>query len=298
MPRRRKPSLGAFLIVSLAAGGWAARLQAVTVDIPNASFESPTIRVAPYATATIHNWLKAPPPPWWTQEGYTLLDWLNTAGVFYNVPGTTRIDNIDGLQAAFVFATPGVELYQDLDATYEIGRSYQLTAGFQGGGMGMPLGIPIELRLYYRNDDGGRVTIGAAEMLNTTDESRPHPKRLDDCRLRISPVLVADRWAGRKIGIQIASTVSLETAGGYWRVDNVRLAADRVPADFDGDGDVDGLDLEHLKSCASGPAIPQNDPACRDARLDADEDVDQGDFGVFQRCFSGEGIAANFACVE
>jgi len=59
-----------------------------------------------------------------------------------------------------------------------------------------------------------------------------------------------------------------------------------VASDFDGDGDVDALDLNHLAACASGPALPQTDPGCRDADLDGDADVDQDDFGIFQRALT------------
>src|SRR5206468_10163950 len=36
--------------------------------------------------------------------------------------------------------------------------------------------------------------------------------------------------------------------------------------------------------------------ACADARLDADQDVDLDDFGIFQRCYSGEGHPADPKC--
>jgi hypothetical protein len=64
-----------------------------------------------------------------------------------------------------------------------------------------------------------------------------------------------------------------------------------VRPDFDGDGHVTagaGGDLEHLIDCRSGAEIPQEAPACLDARLDSDEDVDLDDFAIFQRYFSGE----------
>lgn len=162
----------------------------------------------------------------------------------------------------------------------------------------MPLGVPLELRLYYRDEEGDRVTIGAVEVLNTTDESQPHAKHLDDWQLRIPPVLAGDPWAGENIGVQIVSTVPFESARGFWRVDNVRLTSVSVPADFDHDGDVDAEDLEHFESCASGPAIPQTNPACSDARLDLDDDVDQSDFGLFQRCYSGEDVPGDAACLD
>jgi HpiC1 cyclase len=215
----------ASMVAALAAMAGAGRAQAATVSIPNSSFESPVIRVAPYATATIGDWQKAPAPAWWTQQGYSEQDWLNTAGVFYNVPGSAHIDNVDGEQAVFLFSTPGVELYQDLAATYEVGQSYQLTGAFQGGGQGMQIGVPLELRLCYRDGNGNRVTIGATEVLNVTDESQPHALHLDDWQLQIPSVLSAAPWAGKSIGIEIISTVPFQSAGGYWRLDNIRLTS-------------------------------------------------------------------------
>lgn len=283
-------------LAGLAAGAHPSRAE--LVNIPNASFESPLMRFPPYATPTIHNWQKSPTPDWWLQEGYTHQDWLNAAGVFYNVPTSTFIDNIDGYQAAFVFSTPGVELYQDLAATYEVGHAYGMTVGFQGGGYGMPLGTPIEIRLYYRNPDGDRVTIAATAVLNTTDESLPHAKHLDDWNVQVPPVRAQDPWAGKNIGVQIVVAIPLDAAGGYWRVDNVRLNSVTVPADFDHDGDVDADDLQFFASCVSGPAVAQPNPACQAAKLDADSDVDQTDFALFQRCYHGRDVPGVPDCLD
>ena len=123
-----------------------------------------------------------------------------------------------------------MELYQDLAATYEVGQSYQLTVGFQGGGQGMPLGVPVEIRLYFRDGGGNRVTIGATEILNVTDESQPHAKHLNDWQLQIPSVLADAPWAGKSVGVQIISTVPFQSAGGYWRVDNVRVTSVPEPA--------------------------------------------------------------------
>lgn len=67
-------------------------------------------------------------------------------------------------------------------------------------------------------------------------------------------------------------------------------------ADFDGDGDVDQEDFAHLQLCLSGTSLPQNEPACANARLDEDADVDADDFRLFQECMSGAGIAASSNC--
>jgi len=209
------------LVVGCAA---AVAARGAPIPVPNASFETPVIRVSPFARPDFEDWQEAPPPAWWTGLGYTAQDWDNTTGVFYNVPDVpTWIDNVDGEQAAFLFATPGVEIYQDLDAKYEAGFSLRLTVALQGGGMGMPVGNPLELRLYYRDGLGERIVVGAAVATNTTDESLPHLRHLEDVSLDIPVVSPLDPWAGRNIGIQIVSPA--QASGGFWRLDNVRLEA-------------------------------------------------------------------------
>lgn len=71
-----------------------------------------------------------------------------------------------------------------------------------------------------------------------------------------------------------------------------------VPADFDGDDDVDDDDCNHLVTCTSGPAIPQTLPNCQDADLDSDGDVDQVDFGIHQICISGADNLADPFCAD
>ena len=68
-------------------------------------------------------------------------------------------------------------------------------------------------------------------------------------------------------------------------IDVVERPSGTNPGDFNHDGNVDGLDVEHLRACAGGPAVPHDNPNCEDADLDDDGDVDQGDFAAVQRCF-------------
>jgi hypothetical protein len=68
--------------------------------------------------------------------------------------------------------------------------------------------------------------------------------------------------------------------------------------DFDGDGDVDQKDYGHLQACYSGYTVPQNDPACLDARLDQDEDVDSGDLAIFRMCMTGSGLPGDPYCAD
>ena len=68
--------------------------------------------------------------------------------------------------------------------------------------------------------------------------------------------------------------------------------------DFDGDDDVDQADFGHFQRCLTGPGIAQSDPLCTKAKLDADSDVDQDDFGIFQACMSGPNETPNGACLQ
>ena len=198
------------------------------IAIPNASFESPYVdMVSPYATSSISDWQKAPVPAWWTGAGYSAQQWTDSAGVFVNVP-FQPIDNVDGRQAAFMFSPPGYELYQDLAATFVAGQSYHLTVGIQGGGYGMQLGVPMEIRLYYRDGDGNRVTIGATEATNTNGTGVMN--HFTDYVLDIPTVAAGDPWAGKNIGVQLISTASFDNSGGFWNIDNVRLEAVPEPA--------------------------------------------------------------------
>lgn len=216
--RKLMAVLGIFFVVGSLQTLWAD-----TISIPNGSFEDPYLEMEePFAAASISDWQKAPVPQWWLGMGYTEQDWLNSGGVFVNVP-FAPIDNVDGRQAAFLFSPPGYELFQDLAAVFEIGQSYTLTVGIEGGGYGMKLGVPMEIRLYYRDDTGNRITVGATEVINTNDSGVM--SHFTDYQLDIPTVLAGDAWAGENIGVQLISTVGFEDAGGFWNIDHVRLTS-------------------------------------------------------------------------
>jgi hypothetical protein len=199
------------------------------IAIPNGSFESPYAdMVSPYATSSISDWQKAPVPAWWTGYGYSAQQWTDSAGVFVNVP-FAPIDNVDERQAAFMFSPPGYELFQDLTAaTFEVSQSYHLTVGIEGGGYGMLAGVPMEIRLYYRDAGDNRVTVGAKVATNTnTTGVLLH---FTDYQLDIPAVAASDPWAGKNIGVQLISTADFTNSGGFWNIDNVRLTATPEPA--------------------------------------------------------------------
>jgi hypothetical protein len=63
-----------------------------------------------------------------------------------------------------------------------------------------------------------------------------------------------------------------------------------VPADFDGDSDIDQEDFGLLQRCMTGPSVPITAPECQKANLDHDLDIDQSDTGKFLHCYTGPGL--------
>jgi len=216
------------------------KLQGEAIYIPNASFESPE---TPFVDINIDSWQK-PPKPWWYDESGGYL-WSQLTGVFLNVPPTdpAHIDNCDGNQAAWLFAVPEVELFQDLTAAFEVGQSYHLAVGIIGGGGNMKDDVPIEIRLYYRDAEDKKVTVGATTF--TYDSDAGYVKHFNDVRLDIPPVKPTSPWAGKNIGVQVLSTLTLADldpdtgrAGGYWVLDNIHLTKSGPGPDFTGDSSV------------------------------------------------------------
>jgi hypothetical protein len=66
--------------------------------------------------------------------------------------------------------------------------------------------------------------------------------------------------------------------------------------DINKDDYVDQADFGILQRCCSGEFVPQTDPACRRAPLDSDNDVDLYDIVFFLPCMSGPGIRSNLTC--
>ena len=147
--------------------------QSISIPIPNYDFASPYVPdLSPFAEAGVSNWVQSPPPAWWTADGYSTVQWDDNVGVFVNVP-SEWIDNLvpsGGTavhqQAAFMFSAPGLELSQTLSTAYQVGASYQLTVGIEGGGEGMPLGVPMQIELYYLDGSGNQVPVGTTTVLN------------------------------------------------------------------------------------------------------------------------------------
>lgn len=209
-----------------------------TIDVPNASFESPETG---FADPRIDAWVKTPKPPWYDESGGFFWDQLT--GVFKNTePGSPEhIDNVDGEQAIFLFAIPETGLFLDhdsidpadsvglgtFDTKYEAGKSYRLTVGLLGGG-GILEGVSLSIGLYYRDQEGERVTAEATTVVYSTTVFS-NSTHLVDFQVNLPTVSVDDPWAGQHIGVEFVSTVLPELVGGYWDLDNVRLTASSGP---------------------------------------------------------------------
>lgn len=195
-------------------------LSAQVIPIPNGSFESPTPPPGFPATPLVDSWLKVPQP-----DGIPLpggITWDQLAGVFPNTPvgAADHIDNMDGNQAAYMFAIPGVSLYQQLASVFTVGNSYNLSLGLLGGG-GIAEGSSFLMSFFYV-DGGNFVNIGATPITYTPGTFL-NPTHLYEFNLTLPAVQASDAWAGKNIGVQLLSTFG--TGAGYWDVDNVRLVA-------------------------------------------------------------------------
>ncbi len=195
------------------------------INIPNYSFESPETS---FVNTNISIWQKSQKPLWYDESGGYY--WEQLTGVFKSVDENdpAYIDNCDGTQAAWLFAVPEVGLYQELEDAFEAGYSYELAFGVIGGGGNMKDGVPIEIRLYYRDANDTKVIIDSNEY--TYEVKNGYIKHFNDVWVTLPVVQKSDLWANKNIGIEIVSTLTLadmdpETgrAGGYWDIDNVRL---------------------------------------------------------------------------
>ncbi len=205
---------------------------AESLRVPNASFEAPS---TVFADPRIDAWQKSPKPEWYDESGG--FPWDQLIGVFLNTPPDKpdHIANVEGAQAAFLFAVPQAALHQDhlsppegtLDVAFEPGHSYRLTVGVVGGGGGMKPGVTLELALYYRDAAGLPVTVASTTVTHDTSLF-PNTSRFVDFSVVVHTVRRSDAWAGKPLGIRIASTVTPELAGGYWDVDAVRLTREIV----------------------------------------------------------------------
>ncbi len=231
-----KRSIWVFLILLLFTNMMVAK--GASIYLPNNSSESPQTLLA---TPSIDEWQKAPEPVWYNGGGG--FPWEQTMGQFLNTTNGSadHIDNMDGEQGAYLFALPDLSIFQDdntiagtnaashnFQARFEAGKSYALTVGLLGGGGGMTNGATFEISLYYRDASSNAITVAATSITSSSDLF-PTNTHLTDFQVILPTVKASDAWAGKNIGIRLASTVGFDLQGGYWDLDNVRLTESLVP---------------------------------------------------------------------
>jgi hypothetical protein len=227
----RRSTIAAALLLGAGA------LQAGPIAVSNGSFESQSGVGQPFGVnVLIDSWQK-PPNPGYPEGGANNFYWIQSAGAFVGTApnAANPYSNLLGTQGAYVLSLPGAGLFQDdqtadwngavngLNATYQVGQTYQLTIGLFGKGM-VENYSTLQLSLYYR-DGANRITIGSptSVVFDSTTFNPGGPFTLADYSVTVPVVQADDAWAGKNIGIRIDSV--LGDGNGYWDMDNVRLVS-------------------------------------------------------------------------
>jgi hypothetical protein len=204
-------------------------LGAATVPVSNPSFETPTVPNTVPALPFFEGWQHTPKPDWYVEDpNAPETQWANLAGVFPNPasgqPG--RIENTDGTQAGYFFGVPSNGIYQDLNATFEVAQSYQLTAGLVASSTIQPAeGSTVALSLYYRDSNNQIIPVASTNVPYNVTNFPSLTNFVDFSVSTERATRVSDPWAGKKIGVMLVSTAASDKAGGIWDVDNVRVSA-------------------------------------------------------------------------
>ena len=197
-----------------------------SIPVPNGSFEEPPVA---FVGLDLGPWKRTEKPGWYDEGGG--MYWNQLVGVFQNTaPGKPdHIGNLDGRQAAWLFALPGVGVWQEIGpeasaspVRYELGHAYQLVVDVLGNGGGMKEGVPLVLGFCHGNADGSRGWVATRTVVSSAllFPTRTH---LTTFRVTTPVVLSGDAWAGKPVAIMAESAVGFEEQGGYWDLDHFRV---------------------------------------------------------------------------
>lgn len=230
----------ALLLLALGLTFANARATAQSIFVPNYSFESQSGVGFPFETNPfLDSWQKIGEPAYYAFLGGGVPPWYGTSGAFVNasIYNPTPYSNTTGAQAGYILMAPQVTLFQDyttspthdFNATFEVGKAYNLTIGlFAKSSFGpIPEGSTLELSLYYLDGLNNKVKVGSTVVSYAAAAFPLSPTlSLIDYQVNVPTVTAGDAWAGQHIGIQLESTIPLElTSFGNWDFDNVRLTA-------------------------------------------------------------------------
>ena len=216
-----------------------------SIPVPNGSFEEP---VTAFVDQRIDPWQRTEKPSWFDEGGGVL--WGQLVGTFANTAAgkPDHIANLHGNQAAWLFAVSGAGIWQELapagspnPVRYEPGKAYQLSVDILGNGGGMLPGTPLEVGFCHLLPDGTRAVVATRTVRN---EPGLFPVRTQMTTFRVTTPVVkpSDPWAGRPVAIMAVSTVPRDAEGGYWDIDNFRVASAAAP-DVRIEAGADGLSL-------------------------------------------------------
>lgn len=203
------------------------------LTVPNGSFELPS---TPFVSLLIDSWQRTPKPDWYVEEGG--FQWGQLTGLFVNTaPGAAdHLENIDGRQAAWLFAVPEAGLAQwvrdrngSAIARFEAGKSYRVTADLLGAGGNMLPGVTLQVGLFATNGASGTIPVVTFTVTNS-EALFPTRNRFVTFSAK-SPVLGdGDPAVGEQIGVRVLSTATAGNQGGYWDVDHVRVEVLDTPS--------------------------------------------------------------------
>ena len=200
---------------------------AASIPVANYSFEDPNgpfgnPPALPYAT----DWIELDMDP---------LGYSTNTGVFLNVTG---IADVNGFQLAFLGGQEGNAFLQDLNAIYQLGKSYKLAVGICVSAQYPPTDAnALSLSFYYDDpvsDPNCYFQTASQPPLNLSTTA------LKDFSVYLPSVQAEDAWAGKTIGIAIRATGPM---GGYWDLDNVRVTEYPLVPNFTDDSIVNFADF-------------------------------------------------------
>lgn len=233
-------SKAALCLVALSLTFTSDRAAAQSISVPNYSFESQSGVGFPFDTNPfLDSWQKIAEPAYYAYLGSGTPPWYGTSGAFVNasIYNPTPYSNVTGAQAGYILMAPQVTLFQDyttspghdFNATFEVGKSYNLTIGlFAKSSFGsIPEGSSLELSLYFLDGLNNKIKVGSTVVSYSAAAFPLTPTlSLIDYQVNVPTVTTGDAWAGQHIGIQLESTIPVEmTSFGNWDFDNVRLTA-------------------------------------------------------------------------
>ena len=210
---------------------------AQSIPVPNGSFESQSGVGQPFGVNVLLDSWQKPPNPGYPEGGSNNFFWVQSAGAFVGTSPSSPnpYSNLLGTQAAYVLGLPGAGIFQDnistdwsgattgLNATFQVGLSYNLTVGVFGKGLENGFSS-LQLALFYRGPSNSIVNVGSTTVTFNTNTFNPSgPFSLIDYAVSVPTVQAGNAWAGKNIGISISSLQG--TGAGYWDMDNVRLNA-------------------------------------------------------------------------